>query len=398
MASSLSQQVRTILSDAVNAPNGVPGLVFGAVNAKGETIVAEAAGVTTLDSYFALFSITKLITGLAAMQLVQHGKLTLDEPIAKVLPEIARVKVLAKDGVTLSDPETKITLRMLLTHTSGFGYSFFDEALSRYTKARPDGKDEFSGTREGVLDMPLVREPGTAWTYGVGMDWVGEAIMRVSGQTLEQYCGANIFSPLGITEVKWRVTPENKGRLVDMYSRLADGSVVKRELFTHELPEPEDAPRFQCGGMGAFASLASLLCLFSAILSCDPALGLSAETLDEMFTDQFDGKRVKLGADALNITGTFSGRPDLAPPLANDPSLGRIGFGLTWMILHDGLPTGRSPDSVMWDGLPNCYWGMDRAKGIATVMLAQLLPSGDPTVIGAYFEAEGAVYASLASA
>ncbi|KZV89798.1 beta-lactamase/transpeptidase-like protein [Exidia glandulosa HHB12029] len=396
MSPSLSEQVLKILTDAVNAPNGVPGLVFGAVNAKGETLVAEAAGVMTLDSYFALFSVTKFITGIAAMQLVQRGKLTLDNPIENVLPEIAKIKVVANDGVTLTEPKTKITLRMLLTHTSGFGYSFFEEPLAKYMMARSDGKDEFAGTREGVLDMPLVHEPGAAWTYGVSMDWVGEAIMRVTGQTLEHYCAENIFKPLGVTEVKWRVTPENRGRLVDMYSRLPDGTIVKRDLFTHELPEPADTPRFQYGGMGAFASLPSLLRVFSALLSGDPALGLSAETLNEMFTDQFDGVRVKLGGDALNVTGTFAGRPDLTPAFVGDSS--RKGFGLSWLILHDGLPNGRSPGSATWSGMANCYWALDRTKGIATIMLGQLLPFGDPAVTGAYYAAEGAVYRSIPSA
>ncbi|KZV83211.1 beta-lactamase/transpeptidase-like protein [Exidia glandulosa HHB12029] len=391
MTSSLNEQVQKILSDAVNAPNGLPGLVFGAVNTKGETLVTAAAGELTTDSYVALFSVTKFIAGIAAMQLVQRGKLTLDEPIEKVLPEIADIKLLAEDGVTLTKPKNKITLRMLLTHTSGFTYSAGHPALWKYTQARADGKHENSGSKEGLIDQPLVFEPGTSWAYGTSMDWVGAAIMRVSGQTLEEYCAENIFKPLNITEVKWRVTPDIRPRLSAMYLRKPDGTIVERELFPHELPE---GPSFQSGGMGSFGSFPTVLRLLGALLAGDPALGLSAATIEEMFTDQLDGKRIKLTGEVLNKP-SLSFVPEYTPALPADPS--HKGHGLSFMILHDGLPNGRSPGSAMWSGMANCYWSIDRTKGIATLIFAQIIPYFDAAVTGAYFMAEGAVYASLAA-
>ena len=132
------------------------------------------------------------------MQLVEQGKIHLDEPAEKYLPELGTVKMINGDA-----PKSKITMRQLLTHTAGFSYTFFDEELNeRYKKT---GIDEFSGSREGTFGMPLVREPGQEWHYSTGIDWAGQVLEAVTKQTLGEYCKKNIFDPLGCKDIQFGV-------------------------------------------------------------------------------------------------------------------------------------------------------------------------------------------------
>lgn len=167
------EQIQSALESATSG-TGVPGLVFCAIDKKGNFLAENAVGMRgldvdepmTMDSTFYIASCTKMITGLAAMQLVEQGKIGLDsaEDLYKVAPEIKEKKVLVEGG-KLVDRKGDITLRKLLTHTAGFGYSFFNEKLMKYNGAI--GLDEFSGDKEDYLMQPLVNQPGSRWEYGV---------------------------------------------------------------------------------------------------------------------------------------------------------------------------------------------------------------------------------------
>lgn len=174
LSSKAKETIQSTLEAACTKESGVPGLVFCAIDKKGTFLTEHAVGKhgleveqpMTLDSTFYIASCTKMITGVAAMQLVEQGKIGLDsaEDIYKIAPEIKEKKVLL-DGGKLVERKGDITLRMLLSHTAGFGYSFFNERLMKYSM--PAGFDEFSGDKEDYLQQPLVNQPGSRWEYGV---------------------------------------------------------------------------------------------------------------------------------------------------------------------------------------------------------------------------------------
>jgi CubicO group peptidase (beta-lactamase class C family) len=187
------------MDEMTSDPQKPPGVVFASVNKNGETIIPHASGKRgidsdepmTLDSVFWIASCTKMIVGLACMQLVEAGRLKLDDAyhLAQLCPPLRTVKILkgiGKEGKPeMVEKKNRITLRMLLTHTAGFGYSFFDNKIKRSKGA--EGWDEFSGDADNLLTEPLVFEPGTAWEYGVNIDWAGRAVEQVTGKTLNDY-------------------------------------------------------------------------------------------------------------------------------------------------------------------------------------------------------------------
>ncbi|KZV98346.1 beta-lactamase/transpeptidase-like protein [Exidia glandulosa HHB12029] len=395
MTSTLATQVKQILSEAVNATNGPAGLVFGAINRNGKVLVAEAVGKRaidkdepmTVDSYFPLYSVTKTIVGIAVMQLVEQGKVSLDEPVEKILPEIANVKLL-KDDLTLVEPKTKITLRMLLSHTAGFSYTFFNHKLRRYWEYH-GGPDEFQGTKEGILDMPLVNEPGTRWEYGVNIDWAGEVVARVSGLSLSEYCAKYIFEPLGIQDVTFAVPAHFQSKLVTLHGRKPDGSAIPID----HLPFIQSST-FDSGGAGSFGTLTAFLTAVVPLINNGVGTNgtriLKEETVKQMFEDQVGG-----------LPGLHETIPGARPDLSNDiptPAGMRKGWGLTFSLNLDPLPTGRSASSGQWAGLPNLYFSVDPTKGVATMIMCQQFPFADPMIVMTFLAAESAVYGSLQSA
>jgi CubicO group peptidase (beta-lactamase class C family) len=175
LSSQAVQSVKTILNGVTSEGNsGAPGLVFVAVDKNGQTLVEHASGTRSVDSEepldldtsFWIASCTKVVTSIAAMQLVEQGKLSLDDPetVKRYAPEIGKKKVYA-DGKTPAEQQRPVTLRMLLAHTAGFAYAFLDPRVGKY--ARPVGVDEFAGDEKDILDMPLFNQPGQVWEYGV---------------------------------------------------------------------------------------------------------------------------------------------------------------------------------------------------------------------------------------
>ena len=197
-----------------------------------------------------------MITGIACMQLIEQGKLSLDDAgqLYQVLPELVDVKYLNDHG-QLEPRKGEITLKMLLTHTAGFGYTFFNEKLVNY--GRPVGFDEFTGDAADILNMPLVNQPGTRWEYGVNIDWAGIAVERVSGLSLNEYFQKHIFEPLGITEISMFPSDEMKSRLASMHQWDVDGTLRERDhLHRRAMIAKSDHEKkhiLNSGGAGCFA-------------------------------------------------------------------------------------------------------------------------------------------------
>ena len=337
----------------------------------------SASGVdVTTDSIFSIASMTKAITSVAAMQLAERGKVQLDEPVEKHLPQLAKPEVLdgfdKESGKPVLRPVNKpVTLRRLLTHTSGFAYDIWDERMFQYTK------------QAGLsLVGPLAFDPGTRWQYGTGVDWAGRLVEAVSGQTLEAYFERNIFEPLGMKDTKYSVPAEKFDRLVGGYQRQADGSLKENP---RTLPAP---PKAFNGGGGLYSTAADYVRFMQMILrrgrGSDQEQILQAKTVDLMASNQIG----ELSAGKLR-----SNRPNLSSDVDFHPGF-TDKFGLGFLINTTAYEGGRSAGSLAWAGISNTFYWIDPRRGICAVLMMQFLPFCDTEAMGLLRDFERAVYAA----
>ena len=340
---------------------------------------ADAVAHTPMreDTLFQIASMTKAITSVAAMQLVEQGRLSLDSDIGAVLPALANPQVLTGFGADgqpqLRAAKGPITLRHLLTHTAGLGYFFIHPQVLQYYGA--------VGTpREGSLDsikMPLMFDPGTSWEYSVATDWVGQAVEAVSGQTLGAYLAAHVTGPLGMTQTAFRSEmPEGAAKV---HVRTSDGGWVIN-------PAVLGGGEFQMGG-GGLSSTAGDYARFVQMLlrggELDGARIVTTETVAEMSRNQV----APLRAGAMG-----SAMPEFAAPYDTFPDQ-HTGWGLGFLVNPETGPHGRSPGSLAWAGIFNSYYWFDPAKGIGGVFMSQVMPFGDPGALAAFGALEAMAYA-----
>ncbi|KAL3449915.1 beta-lactamase/transpeptidase-like protein [Aspergillus insuetus] len=352
------------------------------------------------DDIHWLASCTKLITGIACMQLVEHGKLRLDdsEMVEKLCPELVDVKVLQDDG-SLVEKRRPITLRMLLTHTAGFGYSFLNPKLQAYARQNIVGQaqyDEFSGS---VFDFhqPLVNQPGEQFEYGINVDWAGIMVERITGLKLNDYMQQHIFAPLGTENVSMFPSSSMKERLIGLWQRGENGKLARRAYPVQEsLNAKSGAHAFHSGGAGLFGSIREFSKTLATLLNdgISPQTGktlLSPESIREMFTNQIpqhpDFARRHLPAVKPELVNPADELYPLCPPHRAQ------GWGLTFM-LSPGT-TGRSNTTAQWSGLSNVFWWCDREKGIAGIVASQELPFVNPQTVKLWADVEAKVYNGL---
>ncbi|KAM3551405.1 hypothetical protein ARSEF4850_007884 [Beauveria asiatica] len=405
------QSLDKILGDAVNLERGgVPGISAVVFDKAGHELLLHSGGTLgassteplTPEHVFWMASCTKIVTALGVMQLVERGSLSLDdgEQLEALCPELRDVQVLRDDGA-LEPRRNTITMRMLLTHTSGFGYSFFSEKLRNHRY--PAGIDEFSGRIDDVK-MPLLFQPGEGWQYGVGVDWAGIALQRFTGVSLDEYVQTHICKPLGLESVKFVLTPEMKAKVVHMHYRDPSGKLHPRDhLYRQALvveTEQEQAKLFNSGGAGLFAKPQEYCRILAALLNdgtC-PTTGVqlvSPSTVADMFTNQIP-QFPKFGQQGIaaakpELTNSM---PFLYPTAADDDA--PQGWGLSLML--NGGVTGRSPATGWWAGIANVFWWVDRERGVGGIVCAQVLPFGDAKVMETWFALETAIYAALQEA
>ncbi|KAL1297854.1 hypothetical protein AAFC00_006381 [Neodothiora populina] len=398
--------------DSITSDAGlkVPGMVFTAVDKNGDAITENVSGTRgldtkkpmTLDTVFWIASCTKLLATIAAMQLAEQGKLSLDDhnELYKVLPELKDKKVLQEDG-SLVDKTSEITLRRLLNHTAGFGYEIFNKKLMEY--GRPAGFDVFSGDIHDIVDTPLVNQPGSRWEYGVNIDWAGIAVERVSGLTLNDYLKQNVFAPLGVTNIDMLPSDEMKAHLAAMHQRLPNGETLESDHpMRRSLKARSDADKariFNSAGAGCFAQPTQYVQILVALLNngTHPKTKkqiLKPETVDEMFENQIpefpDFARNTPLPPCKNEYSNAA--PELYPEEGDPPQ----GWGLSFMITTKPGMTGRGRQTAWWAGIANLFWWCDREKGVAGIIASQVLPFGDPVVMGQWFACEKAVYDAIA--
>ncbi len=338
---------------------------------------AVAATPMKLDTICQIASMTKALVSVAAMQLVEQGKLTLDGPIGEALPELADAQVLTgfdADGTPqLRLASRPITLRHLLTHTAGFGYHFVQSEVLRYFQATgmpaPGSKANYQ--------MPLLFDPGERWEYGVSTDWVGMAVEAVSGLSLGEYLEQNICGPLGMTDTAFRpALPDDAAKV---HIRGPDGNLAV-------LPISLGAGEIQSGG-GGLSSTAPDYAKFLQMMLRGGELGgariISEATVKEMSRNQVGDLRAGYMGSAM---------PELAQPYDTFPDQ-ETKWGLGFLINPDPIEGGRSAGSLAWAGIFNSYYWIDSKAGIAGVFVSQLSPFGDPGALEAFGVLEQMAYA-----
>ena len=212
------------------------------------------------DTMIRIASMTKAFVSVAALQLLEHGRLELQQPVADVLPAFGDLQVLEGfdgDEPRLRPPASQATIRQLLTHTAGLGYWFGNAEVLHYHEV--SGIPEPGACKRALFEMPLVADPGPAGSTGRDFDWLGQVVEAVSGQDLATYCQEHVFGPLGMADATFRPTDEQRARMMPVHSRAPDGGLVRRRSSPAE-------PEFWSGGHGAYATAADYLRFMRALL------------------------------------------------------------------------------------------------------------------------------------
>ena len=372
----------------------IPGVVAMAATSK-EVIYQGAFGkrdlskddAMTADSVFWIASMTKAITTAGAMQLVEQGKLSLDKPIGKVLPDLAAPQVLegfdAKGEPKLRPAKNPITLRHLMTHTAGFCYDLWNGDMVKYLEKT--GTPGIISCQNAALKTPLASDPGTHWEYGINIDFVGKAVEAASGKRLDAYLRDSLFAPLGMTDTGFKIGDAQRQRLVGMHARGPDGALAPIPF------ELEQNPEFHMGGGGLYSTAADYIKFTQMILNKGRGNGnqvLKPETVATMGQNHIG---------ELNMTRMTSALPDFTNDVDLYPDIVKK-WGLSFLINTAKTPEGRSAGSLAWAGLANTYFWIDPARDVAGVILMQLLPFADHKCLEALAGFERGVYAGLDAA
>jgi methyl acetate hydrolase len=382
--------IEALLEGAVG-DGALPGVIAVAGDRDGTLYEGAFGGLSVdgdaparADTMLAIMSMTKAITSVAALQLIERGSIQLEQPVADLLPAFGKLQVLdGFDGETprLRPPARQATIRQLLTHTAGLGYWFNDADLLRYYELGGI-PDPLTCRRAALDDVPLIADPGTRWQYGMNIDWLGQVVEAVSGQNLAAYCEQHIFAPLGMTDATFSPSEEQRARMMALHARTPAGGLT---LSSIELPRE---PEFYSGGAGAYATAGDYLRFMRALLrggELDGKRVLAPETVELAFSDHLDGAPLP---EIMRST---------VPELINDiPSVPlRQGWGLGFHLLLEDIPGMRRAGSGDWVGLFNCYYWIDRATGVAGALLTQVLPFYDLGVLQTAIGFEAAVYLEL---
>lgn len=343
------------------------------------------------DQTYFIASCTKLIASLSAMQLVERGIIGLDDPLDKHLPELTSQPIITPKGETefeLHEATKTVTLRHLITHSSGAGYEIMDPTLALWRQSQ--GKTPSfmtSGVTAKDCAVPRLFENGEGWAYGAGLDWVSLLVQRLTKTGFEYYITENIAKPLGIKSFTWHPTkkPEVGGKLMQMSERQEDGSLKPSQ--TPPWPDPEE----EAGGAGMYANAADYARLLSDLLKDTPTI-IKKETIELMFTPQFaEGSAPKKAMEASGefTWGVVCGRNTEGIV----PNYGLGGFIVTHDIVRENYF--KPKNTLCWSGMPNLAWNLNRERGLATFYATQVLPWNDAKTQALSAAFETAVWRNL---
>ena len=373
--------ISTVLKSATDRGD-VPGVVVAVVNKDG-VLYNEAAGKSstlrntpmTKDTIFNMASMTKPITSVAIMMLVDEGKLKLDDEVAKYLPKWKDPVVISKFNEADASYETRparrpITIRHLLTHTSGIGYGFASPMLTKIMEK----------TKKAELDLPLLFDPGDSWAYGASTRVLGHVVEAISGQQIDAFLQARILGPLGMNDTSYLVPTTKYPRVVAVNARNASGKFEER-------PMPETLPA-QVQGDGGLYGTASDYGLFLRMLLNRGTLNgkriLSEQSVKAMLEPNSGSVVVKEQQSAnLSLSRNF--------PVG----AGKDKWGLGFQLAAERLPNRRTPGSGTWAGIFNTHFFIDPSREIGVVVMMQTLPFYDDAAMKVYSGVEEAVYKNL---
>lgn len=379
------------LLDQAVASGVAPGVVAMAATADG-VVYRGARGQAglldsspmTADTVFWVLSMTKAVTAVACMQLVEQGRLRIDQPASEILPELAAPQVLegfAEDGSPRLRPAARpITVRHLLTHTSGFGYSLWSEALTRYEQVT--GTPILFSGKNAAFGVPLEFDPGDRWQYGMSLDWVGKLVEAVTNQSLEIYFRENIFGPLGMKDTGFLIGSGQRARAASAAQRQLDGSLAPAPY------EPPQRPEFFMGGSGLFSTPNDYMAFLRMLLrggALNGARILDPATVTTMLSNQIGE------LDVQKMVSPFPARSkdfDLFPGT-------RHKWGFSFDINAQPGPNGRSAGSAAWAGALNTHYWIDPVKQVVGALFTQIWPFFDDQVMGVFNTFERHLYQAI---
>jgi methyl acetate hydrolase len=390
MRDDLKAPCDSILQRVTTGKDRVPGVVAMITDpssniyegAFGERVLGSGRAMTT-DTVFAIFSTTKAIAGTAVMQCVEEGKLDLDAPSKTYAPDIGELQVLdgfdAAGKPRLRSPKRDITTRMLMLHTAGLGYDFFNAQYNRL--AQEHGQPSVITCSKASIMTPLLFDPDDMWEYGSNIDWCGQVVEAIRGKRLGEVMKERIFGPLGMEDIAFSLTPSMRERLAVIHQREADGSL--KPLPDLQLPPN---PELDMGGHGLYSSIGEYMKFVRMWLNDGAGPHgrvLKKETIEAAVRNglQPHQKVVML--------------PGIIPTLSNDaeffPGL-KKSWAYTFMVNDEDAPTGRPAGAIGWAGLANTFFWIDRKNGFGGYWATQILPFGDPTSFSGYLDFESAAY------
>jgi len=362
----------------------IPGLVAMAAD-KGGIVYSAAYGRQNvaddipmgINTIFRIASMTKPVTSVAVVMLIEEGSVALDDPISKYLPAFTDKEVIADFDAADASYATRaasaeITVRHLLTHTSGLGYGFSNEIMRQLTGGGPGAS---------VQDLPLLFDPGTRWAYGESTRVLGTLVETVAGQSLDDFMAERIFSPLGMTDTAYVVPRAKNGRVVTVHRSSEEGLV--------ETPNPDEISAPDNGDGGLHSTAADYIKFVQMFLNGGRAAGgtrlLSEDSVRLMGRNHTGTVRVELQPAAM---------PELTRPFPLGAGSDVFGLGFQITGAH-GDAQMRAPGSMSWAGIFNTEFWIDPDTGIGAVLLMQYLPFYDDTAIETLQGFERELYRSL---
>jgi methyl acetate hydrolase len=392
MANTLRSACDGILQSVATGKDRVPGVV-AMITDRSSNIYEGAAGerllgggqAMTADTVFAIFSTTKAITGTAILQCVEEGKLDLDAPAKTYVPDIGKLEVLegfdASGHPKLRAPKRDITTRMLMLHTAGLGYDFFNASYFRLAQER--GQPSVVTCSKASLMTPLLFDPGDKWEYGSNLDWCGQIVESIRGKRLGEVMKERIFAPLGMEDIAFSLTPSMRSRLAVIHQRAADGSLTPLP----DMQLPPD-PEVHMGGHGLYASIGEYMKFIRMWLN--DGAGPNGRVLKQETVSAAVRNGLRADQSVVMLPGVIA-------TLSNDaeffPGL-KKSWCYTFMLNDEDAPTGRPAGSLGWAGLANTFYWIDRKNGFGGYWATQILPFGDPTSFVGYMNFETAAYQS----
>ncbi|KAI9737287.1 MAG: hypothetical protein M1818_005820 [Claussenomyces sp. TS43310] len=339
----------------------------------GSTSTTKDSRPITPDSTFWIASCTKLVTAIAIMQCVERGLVNLDDDISAHLPEWSHAEILTGFDESTGEPllkETtkKITVRQLMTHSSGIGYDFISPDLKKWREwNKIDSSKVGAGNIPLVVKMPLLFEPGQGWTYGHGIDWAGQIVERVNGNIpLGDYMKTHIWEPLGLKMTTFQPSQHQAvlDALCSMTLKTPTGELISTSEFTNH--NSQDAQ----GGGALYSTPSEYIKILVALLKNDGTL-LKPETVNIIFESQIpdDKYLIELATESPSALLYTNG--------ISKSQCKRWNYGLGGILNKEAVAGVANEGAMSWGGLPNLYWWIDPKGGHCGLYASQLVPPMD---------------------